>query len=114
MKAVAQDSECSEEHQIKGPSSYSNETFERAAAIFSAMGDEPRLRLLEYISRGEACVTEIAEYTGEGLSTVSQRLKILAYERLVSKERRGKHIYYSLQDEHILNLLQNALGHAAE
>lgn len=114
MKTVAQDNVCTDEHQVKGPSSYSDETFERAAAIFSAMGDEPRLRLLEYISRGEACVTEIAKYTGEGLSTVSQRLKILTYERLVSKERRGKHIYYFLQDEHILNLLQNALGHAEE
>ena len=114
MGTVLHDNDCDTEHQVKGPPAYSSGIFERAAAIFSAMGDEPRLRLLEYISRGEACVTEIAKYTGEGLSTVSQRLKILAYERLVTKERRGKHIYYSLQDEHILNLLQNALGHAEE
>jgi ArsR family transcriptional regulator, lead/cadmium/zinc/bismuth-responsive transcriptional repressor len=114
MGTVLHENDCDTEHAVKGPPAYSSDIFERAAAIFSAMGDEPRLRLLEYISRGEACVTEIAKYTGEGLSTVSQRLKILAYERLVTKERRGKHIYYSLQDEHILNLLQNALGHAEE
>ena len=48
-----------------------------------------------------------------GLSTVSQRLKVLRAEQLVSKRRQGKHIYYSLADEHIAGLVRNALEHVS-
>lgn len=88
--------------------------FERAARLFRALGDEARLSLLELISTGELCVTEIADYTGEGTSTISQRLKMLRSEGLVKRRREGKHLYYSLVDSHIQNLIFNALDHSEE
>jgi DNA-binding transcriptional ArsR family regulator len=48
-----------------------------------------------------------------GLSTVSQRLKVLRAERLITRRRVGKHIYYSLADEHIKGLVRNALEHVS-
>jgi DNA-binding transcriptional ArsR family regulator len=87
---------------------------ERAAGLFRALGDEARLRLLSYISLQEACVTEIAREANEGVSTISQRLKLLRMEGLVKRRREGKHLYYSLADNHILILIQNALEHVKE
>jgi DNA-binding transcriptional ArsR family regulator len=57
---------------------------------------------------------ELAEATGEGLSTVSQRLKVLRSEGLIARRRDGKHILYSLADAHVAGLLAFALEHAQE
>lgn len=86
----------------------------RASAIFRACGDPERLRLLERISHGEYCVSELAAESGEGLSTVSQRLRLLRSEGLVGRRRDGKHIYYSLADQHVADLIRSALEHAVE
>jgi DNA-binding transcriptional ArsR family regulator len=101
------------EHDAKLASRLSSLELDRAAGLFRAMGDSERLRLLELLSQGERCVTELAGAVDAGLSTVSQRLKVLRAEQLISRRRRGKHIYYSLADEHITGLVQNALEHAA-
>jgi ArsR family transcriptional regulator len=90
------------------------ETIDRAARLFRAIGDPARLRLLAYLSGGEACVTEIARLTGEQISTVSQRLRVLRSENLVSRRRSGKHINYTLADRHIAELVGNALEHVSE
>lgn len=92
----------------------SGEQLERAAAIFRAVGDVARLRLLERLSDGEWCVTELADAAGVGLSTVSQQLKLLRAERIVTRRRAGKHIFYALADAHIFDLVEGAIGHAAE
>jgi ArsR family transcriptional regulator, lead/cadmium/zinc/bismuth-responsive transcriptional repressor len=92
----------------------SDEAFERAAAIFRAASDVSRLKLLERLADGEWCVTELAEAAGTGLSTVSQQLRLLRAERIVSRRRAGKHIYYALADAHVRDLILNALEHAAE
>ena len=56
------------------------------------------MRLLEMRSRGEACVTAISASTGEGLSTVSQRLRMLCEKVLVVGRRMDEHVYYALSD----------------
>jgi DNA-binding transcriptional ArsR family regulator len=87
---------------------------EQAAALFRALGDSARLSLLARLSHGEYCVTELAAASGEGLSTVSQRLRTLRAERLLRRRRAGKHVYYTLADEHVALLIQSALAHASE
>lgn len=86
----------------------------RAAGIFRAAGEPSRLRLLELLLHGELCVTEVAERTHEELSTVSQRLRVLRTEHLVTRRRDGKHIYYALADEHVADLIRAVLAHASE
>ena len=104
----------SDGHSGREALAFRDEDYQTAAAMFAALGDHSRLKLIEYLSRGEACVSEIAAVYGESLSTISQRLKLLRSERLVKKRRDGKHIYYSLDDEHIEQLVRNALQHAQE
>jgi ArsR family transcriptional regulator, lead/cadmium/zinc/bismuth-responsive transcriptional repressor len=92
----------------------SPEALDRASRIFRALGDGPRLRLLELLAEGESCVTEIVGTLGEKFSTVSQRLRLLRGEGLVRRRRDGTHIYYALADQHVIDLIHNALAHAAE
>jgi ArsR family transcriptional regulator len=87
---------------------------EAAAAIYQALGDPERLRLLLQLAEGEACVSELAEREGEKITTVSGRLKTLSAVRLVSRRREAKHVFYALADEHVLPLIRNAIDHAAE
>lgn len=93
---------------------FSDGSFERASGMLRALGDERRLRLVELLSQGESCVTQIAAQSGEGMSTISQRLRLLRSEGLVVGRREGKHIYYSLADAHVSDLIQSVLSHAEE
>ena len=103
------------EHDEEPPrSGASARALERAARLFRALADESRLRTLELLSTREACVSEIAESSGEAVSTVSHRLRLLRSEGLVSRRRDGRHIYYALTDGHVSELLRNALEHAEE
>jgi ArsR family transcriptional regulator, lead/cadmium/zinc/bismuth-responsive transcriptional repressor len=92
----------------------SDEAFSRAASLFRVAGDVARLKLLDRLSEREWCVTELAEAAGVGLSTVSQQLRLLRAEGIVERRRTGKHIFYSLADRHIIELIANALEHATE
>jgi DNA-binding transcriptional ArsR family regulator len=96
------------------PKPVSDRAFERAAAIFRAASDESRLRLLQRLSEGEWCVSELAEAAGVGMSTVSQQLRLLRAEHLVTRRRAGKHVWYALADAHVAELIHNALDHAGE
>jgi DNA-binding transcriptional ArsR family regulator len=90
------------------------EDLSRTADIFRALGDPGRLRILTLLAERERCVTELVDVLQEKISTVSQRLKLLRSERLARSRRVGKHIYYSLADKHIVELIANALDHARE
>ncbi|MEM6292341.1 MAG: metalloregulator ArsR/SmtB family transcription factor [Myxococcota bacterium] len=115
MEMSAYDEHPTCEHADPPPvSSASPRALERAARIFRALGDEARLRTLELLARREACVSEIADASGEAVSTVSHRLRLLRAEGLVSRRRDGRHIYYGLADHHVIELLRNALEHAEE
>jgi ArsR family transcriptional regulator len=78
------------------------------------MGDAPRLRILELLKKGELCVTEIVAAVNDKFSTVSQRLRILRGEGLIARRREGNHLYYALADQHVADLIRNALAHARE
>ncbi len=90
------------------------EACDRAAELFSALGDPNRLRLLVLLSRGEHCVSELAALMQDNLPAVSQRLRLLRTHRIVRGRRSGKHVYYSLDDALIRQLVNNALDHAGE
>jgi DNA-binding transcriptional ArsR family regulator len=88
--------------------------FDHASAMFRALGDPFRLRLLARLANGEVTVTELAQLENEKLTTISARLKTLYAVRLVKRRREAKHIFYSLSDSHVLQLMQNAMEHATE
>lgn len=105
---------CSPEQHRSRKKTIDPAALERAAQLFRAMGDTPRLRILQLLQEGERCVTEIVAAMKEKFPTVSQRLRILRSEGLIARRRDGNHIYYSLADRHVADLLLNALDHARE
>ena len=102
------------EHPPPPVSSYDDAALVEGARLLSALGDAERLRILDLIRDGEVCVTQLAEVTGAAVTTVSQRLRVLRERNLVTGRRHGKHIYYSLADEHVSHLVQVGLAHALE
>ena len=116
MVSEDEDEDCRDGHEhppLPRPR-YGDEARAKAVRLFKALGDEARLRTVEMLVEREVCVSEIAEATGEQLSTVSHRLRLLRSEGLVNRRRDGRHIYYSLADRHIYELVENALEHASE
>lgn len=82
--------------------------------IFKALGDETRTRILYLLAHGELCVCDLAQILEMNLPAVSHHLRLLKALRLVKYRRKGKMVFYSLDDEHIVNLIREAQEHFAE
>ncbi len=75
----------------------------RSLAVgFAALADPVRLKLLSLLSSaedGEVCVCELTAPVGKSQGTVSHHLKVLAEAGLVSGDRRGKWVWYSVMPD---------------
>ena len=81
------------------------------AEMFKALSDPTRLRIITALAQGEVCVHELSEALGMSQSAVSHQLRLLRHQGLVRGRREGRHIYYRLADEHVYDLLKQALDH---
>ena len=78
----------------------SHEEAEATAAVFRALGDPARVRLVNVLAAGDAvCVCDLQQPLGLSQPTVSHHLKKLADAGLVVREQRGRWAYYSLDRE---------------
>ena len=89
-------------------------TVEEIAATFTVLGDPTRVRILDALSAGELCVCDIAALAGISESAVSHQLRLLRGMRLVRPRRSGRQVFYSLDDQHIVELLRLAVTHVEE
>lgn len=90
---------------------------ESAAALaetFKVLGDVTRVRILDALSRDEVAVCDLAAMLGLSQSAVSHQLRLLRNARLVKSRRSGQHIYYNLDDHHIVGLFEQGLEHVEE
>lgn len=87
---------------------------ERTADIFRAVADPARLQTLLILAEKERNVSELAEIEGDKLGTVSARLKVLLQARLLKRRREGRTVIYTIADDHVLHLIENAVAHACE
>ncbi len=84
------------------------------AGLFKAFADPTRVKILMALSISELCVCDIAAVTGQSQSAISHQLRFLRISRLVKYRRDGKMAYYSLDDEHVRQLLDQSLSHIRE
>ncbi len=84
------------------------------AATFSVLGDPTRIRILDALASGELCVCDIATLVGISESAVSHQLRLLRGMRLVRPRRAGRQVFYSLDDQHIVELMRVAVTHVQE
>jgi len=87
---------------------------EALAETFRVLGDPTRVRILDALSGGELCVCDIASLVGISESAVSHQLRLLRGMRLVRPRRAGRLVFYAVDDQHILELLRQALTHVEE
>jgi len=87
---------------------------ESLADTFRVLGDPTRVRILDALSGGELCVCDIASLAGISESAVSHQLRLLRGMRLVRPRRSGRLVFYALDDDHIIELLKQALTHVEE
>lgn len=88
-----------------------DEVFALLAETFGALADPNRARILYSLVGQELCVCDIACVIGVSESAVSQHLRILRTLRLVRQRKEGRMMYYSLNDDHIRQLLEVCLEH---
>ena len=63
------------------------------------------------LSKREMCVNDIEAALGISQSLVSHQLKLLKLEGQVKSRREGKNVYYSLDDQHVVDIFEEALKH---
>ena len=89
-------------------------TVEAIAETFSVLGDPTRVRILDALAAGELCVCDIAAAAGISESAVSHQLRLLRGMRLVRPRRVGRQVFYTVDDQHIVELLRLAVTHVQE
>ena len=84
------------------------------AEFFALLADANRLRILELVAAQEVCVHEIAAAIGMTEAAVSQQMRHLRSNRIVTHEKRGRHVFYKLADRHIIEIYQLVSEHLQE
>lgn len=82
--------------------------------IFRVLGDETRTKIIYLLAQRELCVCDLAQLLELTLPAISHHLRILRALRLVKYRREGRTVWYSLDDEHIMNLILQAQEHFQE
>lgn len=83
------------------------------AGIYSALGDASRLGIVIYLLDKEANVSEIAKHTELSQPLVSHHLRLLRGLRILKSTKKGQCVFYSINDEHIKEIVELGLVHIA-
>ncbi|WP_088006468.1 ArsR/SmtB family transcription factor [Indiicoccus explosivorum] len=103
-KTVAKVQEKSAQQDIEG-----------AARIFKVLGDENRAKIVFALcEEKELCVCDVASIIGSSVATASHHLRALKSMGLAKYRKEGKLAFYSLDDDHVRQLMIIALAHREE
>ncbi|WGW13823.1 metalloregulator ArsR/SmtB family transcription factor [Saxibacter everestensis] len=84
-----------------------------AAATFHMLSSATRLRIVWLLVHAEYDVSGLAEAASASLQTVSQHLAKLRLAGLISSRRDGRHLYYTVDDPHVVTLVVEIFDHIA-
>jgi ArsR family transcriptional regulator, lead/cadmium/zinc/bismuth-responsive transcriptional repressor len=90
------------------------EKAQRMSEFFGFLADANRLRILSLLADQEMCVGDLAIALKMNESAVSHQLRTLRAIRLVSFRKQGRHVFYCLQDHHVLDFYQAIVEHLDE
>ncbi|MCA0972435.1 metalloregulator ArsR/SmtB family transcription factor [Halobacillus litoralis] len=106
------DNESKEEKKTNEVEQLDEETLFVVSQTFKALSDPTRIRILHLLCEQEMSVNQIAETLELRQSTVSHQLRFLKNLRLVKYRRAGTTLFYSNDDDHVINVLQQTINHA--
>lgn len=84
------------------------------AEFFKVFADSTRMKIINALMDSELCVCDIAAIVGTTQSAISHQLRILKQSKLVKYRKDGKVVYYSLDDEHIAEIVKKGREHIEE
>jgi DNA-binding transcriptional ArsR family regulator len=84
-----------------------------AAGTFALLGSPARLHVLWLATQDAHDVTTLAERAGVGVATMSQHLTKLRLAGLISARREGRRHIYTVEDPHVLTLIEQIFAHIA-
>ncbi|VDG20226.1 ArsR/SmtB family transcription factor [Lactiplantibacillus mudanjiangensis] len=84
-----------------------------AVKIYKVLSNVNRIKILYFLENHEADVSSIVAHVNLPQPMVSHQLAILYEYQLVTRSKQGKHVYYCLDDPHILEMVNAMLGHVA-
>lgn len=82
--------------------------------LFKVLGDATRIRILSALLHSELCVCDLVAVLGMTQSAVSHQLRVLRSAKVVKFRKEGRNVYYSLDDTHIHELIQQGMDHVME
>jgi len=87
-------------------------TAARLADLFKALADPTRVRIIGLLAHTELCVGDLCLVLGMSQPAVSHQLRVLRNLRMVRARKDGRHVFYTLDDEHVHDLFDQGLAHA--
>lgn len=91
------------------------EDISSVSQLFKALADENRAKISYALCQDEElCVCDVANIIGATVATTSHHLRTLHKQGIVKYRKEGKLAFYSLDDEHIRQIMMIALAHKKE
>ena len=84
------------------------------AELFKVFADSTRMKIICILKEKELCVGEIAFIINSTQSAVSHQLRVLKQAKLVKYRKEGKVVYYSLDDDHVDQIVKKGCEHIEE
>ncbi len=81
------------------------------SALFKVIGDPTRTRIVLALDQRELCVSDLSTVLGMTKSAISHQLSAMKQSKIVKSRRDGVNIFYSLDDQHITDIIELALTH---
>ncbi len=82
-----------------------NDSIQKTCNLFKILGDPNRMRIILALGYHELCVCELSLLLDMSQSNVSHQLRHLRNSNIVKFRKKNKHIFYSLNDEEIIKLI---------
>lgn len=83
----------------------------KVAELFKALSDPNRVRIIGLLAHTEMCVGDLCMALEMSQPAVSYQLRILRTLHIVRARKEGKHVFYTLDDEHIHQLFRQGVNH---
>ncbi len=85
-----------------------------ASSLLKALAHPVRVGIVRLLADGPHCVHELVGELGLDQPLVSQHLRIMRSAALLSTERHGREVVYSLADTHVAHIVLDAITHTQE
>lgn len=107
---------CVDEDKVKRlKGSISQQDTMSVSQIFKALSDDTRIKIAYALSEeDELCVCDVANIVGSSTATASHHLRLLRNLGLAKYRKEGKLVFYSLDDDHVRQLIKIAFEHQQE